>query len=221
MLSLNYLKSSAQAASSYYQVVTRQKDDTPSQHIDYYCRKPGEWFGRTAKILGYKDAVTEKHFVNLIEGRSKSGHLLVEPGTNGKRRGGYDLTFSAPKSVSIMAELAANPELKQEIYEAHEQSVKTALAYPFQTVGGEEICPDLISKASALGWMLCCHHPFIDGNKRVSHAAIEAVYGLNGYTLEGEWFYWARIILDLAKGETERNTFTEIVRSRTSNCNEG
>ena len=129
MLSLNYLKSFAQAASNYYQVVTRQKDDTPSQHIDYYCRKPGEWFGRTAKILGYKDAVTEKHFVNLIEGRSKSGHLLVEPGNNGIRRGGYDLTFSAPKSISIMAELAADSDLKRQIYQAHEQSVKSALAY--------------------------------------------------------------------------------------------
>jgi prophage maintenance system killer protein len=33
--------------------------------------------------------------------------------------------------------------------------------------------------------MLCCHHPFNDGNKRAAHAAMEAVLLMNGYALTG------------------------------------
>nr|NIR50081.1 relaxase domain-containing protein [candidate division KSB1 bacterium]NIR68710.1 relaxase domain-containing protein [candidate division KSB1 bacterium]NIS25527.1 relaxase domain-containing protein [candidate division KSB1 bacterium]NIT72420.1 relaxase domain-containing protein [candidate division KSB1 bacterium]NIU26204.1 relaxase domain-containing protein [candidate division KSB1 bacterium] len=53
---------------------------------------------------------------------------LVEPGVNGEHRAGIDYTFSAPKSVSLVAELIA-PEMKQDIYAAHTEAVKYAMDY--------------------------------------------------------------------------------------------
>lgn len=45
---------------------------------------------------------------------------------------------------------------------------------------GEQLYPDLASKAAALGHSLIQNHPFVNGNKRVGHAATEAFLLLNG-----------------------------------------
>jgi len=49
------------------------------------------------------------------------------------------------------------------------------VAQPEASFGGEELYPDLASKAAALGHSLIQNHPFVDGNKRVGHAATEAL----------------------------------------------
>ena len=42
-----------------------------------------------------------------------------------------------------------------------------ALNTPFQTFGGSDLYPDIIEKASRLGFGLIKGHAFIDGNKRI------------------------------------------------------
>jgi death-on-curing protein len=49
----------------------------------------------------------------------------------------------------------------------------SALAQPQMSFGGQELCPSLAEKGAALGYSLIQNHPFIDGNKRVGHAALE------------------------------------------------
>ncbi len=128
MLSLNYLK--AEAALAYYDVVTRQSNQSVSaDSLDYYARKPGEWYGRGAKLLRLKGAVNKQHFEHLLNGRSPGGRQLIQAGVNQVHRPGYDYTFSAPKSFSVLAEVLAESELKARLYEAHEQAVKQTLAY--------------------------------------------------------------------------------------------
>lgn len=52
-------------------------------------------------------------------------------------------------------------------------SLESALARPAMTFGGEDLYPDVSSKAAALMHSLALNHPFVDGNKRVAaHAAI-------------------------------------------------
>jgi hypothetical protein len=41
------------------------------------------------------------------------------------------------------------------------------------TFGGEELYPTIVEKAAALGYSLIQNHPFLDGNKRTGHAAME------------------------------------------------
>jgi death-on-curing protein len=58
--------------------------------------------------------------------------------------------------------------------------LESASAQPLMTFGGEELYPTSIEKASALGFSLIKNHPFLDGNKRIGHAAMETFLVLNG-----------------------------------------
>jgi death-on-curing protein len=58
-------------------------------------------------------------------------------------------------------------------------AVESALAQPRMTFGGEELYPTLVDKAAAIGFSLIMNHPFIDGNKRIGHAAMEVFLVMN------------------------------------------
>ncbi len=51
-------------------------------------------------------------------------------------------------------------------------ALKSTLAQTRQTFGGAELYPTLIEKAAMLGFLLIKNHPFVDGNKRIGHAAM-------------------------------------------------
>ena len=59
--------------------------------------------------------------------------------------------------------------------------VESAVAQPQMTFGGQELYPTIESKATALCFSLVMNHPFVDGNKRIGHAAMETFLVLNGY----------------------------------------
>jgi death-on-curing protein len=61
--------------------------------------------------------------------------------------------------------------------------LEAAVALPRQTFGGADLYPDLTAKAAILGFALIQGHPFLDGNKRAGHAAMEAFLMLNGHEL--------------------------------------
>jgi death-on-curing protein len=51
--------------------------------------------------------------------------------------------------------------------------LESALAQPAAMFDGADLHPTLVDKAAALGFSLVANHPFVDGNKRIGHAAIE------------------------------------------------
>jgi death-on-curing protein len=61
--------------------------------------------------------------------------------------------------------------------------LKSALARPRSTFGGQPLYPSLLEKAAALLESLCLNHPFVDGNKRVAYAAAGLFLELNGWRL--------------------------------------
>jgi death-on-curing protein len=81
------------------------------------------------------------------------------------------------------------------------------------TFGGEDLYPELADKAAALGFSLIQNHPFLDGNKRVGHAALETLLMLNGAELDASLDEAEHTILDLAAGRLTREAFTNWVRS--------
>ena len=87
--------------------------------------------------------------------------------------------------------------------------LESALGQPRQTFGGEDLYPSLTSKAAALGFSLIMNHPFVDGNKRVGHAATEAVLMLNGFELAAEIDEAEAEILAVAAGQRTREEFEE------------
>ncbi|MCU1348469.1 MAG: hypothetical protein JWO56_1499 [Acidobacteria bacterium] len=91
-------------------------------------------------------------------------------------------------------------------------SLESSLLQPLQSFGGHELYPSLAEKAAALGFFLIQNHPFLDGNKRIGHAAVEAILMLNGHELSGSVDEQEEIILGVARGESSREQFTEWVK---------
>jgi len=84
------------------------------------------------------------------------------------------------------------------------------------TFGGQDLYPDLATKAAALGFSLIQNHPFLDGNKRVGHAAMETFLLLNGHELASPIDEAERVILGVAAGTLDREGFTSWVRGAIS-----
>jgi death-on-curing protein len=92
-------------------------------------------------------------------------------------------------------------------------ALESALAQPRVTYGGEELYPTLVEKATALGFSLIGNHPFVDGNKRVGHAALEIFLLLNGHELCAEVDDAELAILGVAAGEWTREQFRAWVQA--------
>ena len=52
------------------------------------------------------------------------------------------------------------------------------------------------------------NHPFMDGNKRIGHAAMEVFLILNGLEINASVDEQEKIILAVASGELNRKAFT-------------
>lgn len=94
---------------------------------DYYAKDGTamQWQGNGAEQLGLTGDVDKDKFRQMLEGRvdgtNKARH--VKTGDESKERLGYDLTFSAPKGVSLQALVHGD----QRIIDAHDKAVTAAL----------------------------------------------------------------------------------------------
>jgi len=83
-------------------------------------------------------------------------------------------------------------------------ALESAVAQPEASFGGEDLYPDLASKAGALGHSLIQNHPFVDGNKRIGHAAMEVFLLLNSHEIDASVEDQEKIIIDVASGKVSR-----------------
>lgn len=103
---------------------------------DYYlhgAEAPGEWIGDGTRALGLGGTVDALRLDRVLSGcASASGEPLgrVVP----LRVPGFDLTFSAPKSVSVLFGVGGDT-MRGAIREAHDQAVREALAYVEREAG--------------------------------------------------------------------------------------
>ncbi len=72
------------------------------------------------------------------------------------------------------------------------------------TFGGRQLDPTIESKAAAICFSLVMNHPFVDGNKRIGHTAMETFLVLNGFELHADVDDSEKIILGLAAGQLTR-----------------
>ncbi len=85
-----------------------------------------EWWGKGAEALGLSRKISDgKVFQNILQGLTADGQkkLRAAPPQGKEARAGTDLTFSAPKSVSIAALIGGD----QRLIEAHEEAVNQML----------------------------------------------------------------------------------------------
>jgi death-on-curing protein len=83
-------------------------------------------------------------------------------------------------------------------------SLESAIAQPRMSFAGEDLYPSLVEKAAALCFSLVKNHPFVDGNKRIGHAAMETFLVLNGFEIEATVDQQEGLMLALAAGELDR-----------------
>lgn len=91
--------------------------------------------------------------------------------------------------------------------------IQSALSQPQMTFGGQELYPTIESKATAICFSLVMNHPFVDGNKRIGHAAMETFLVLNGFELLADVDETERVILRLAAGQLTRDGLLDWVSS--------
>jgi conjugative relaxase-like TrwC/TraI family protein len=128
--SVSALTSSTQAA-SYYEA------------DDYYSEgglSPSLWQGKGAEALGLSGEVDRDQFRALLDGQiagQQLGRHAMDAGRDGRldHRPGWDITLSAPKSVSVMAEVAGDRRL----IAAHGEAVKVAMAHVEQHMAATRI----------------------------------------------------------------------------------
>lgn len=88
-------------------------------------------------------------------------------------------------------------------------ALESAIAQPLMSFGGEELYPTLADKAAAFGFSLTMNHPFVDGNKRTAHAAMEVFLVLNGLEIHATVDDQESVMLALAAGTLNREMFTQ------------
>ncbi|MDP9389410.1 MAG: relaxase domain-containing protein, partial [Actinomycetota bacterium] len=98
---------------------------------DYYTgagEAPGEWSGTGAARLGLSGQVDAEHLRAVLGGVDPVGGAVLGGRTRADRVPGWDLTFSAPKSVSVLFGLGGG-EVSAEVVAAHRQAVAAGLGY--------------------------------------------------------------------------------------------
>ena len=91
-------------------------------------------------------------------------------------------------------------------------ALESALAQPEMSFDGQDLYPTILEKAAAMGFSLINNHPFIDGNKRIGHAAMEVTLLLNGYEIKVDVDEQEKVILSVASGEMQREPFVVWMR---------
>ncbi len=122
MLSIKNLKSHSGGAGAVARYCAHRAN---SRGVGYYAdAAPSSWHGTGAAALGLTGPVERDDLMRVLEGRLPDGTDLTTRGNRQHdRRLGVDLTFSAPKSVSLQA-LAGGDE---RILIAHDHAVQKAL----------------------------------------------------------------------------------------------
>jgi conjugative relaxase-like TrwC/TraI family protein len=111
-------------ADYYLDAVARSQEE-------YYTgagEAPGYWLGRAAHELGLAGVVTEEGLHRMLAGAHPLTAVRLGSPPRGQRVAGFDLTFRAPKSVSLLYGLGGF-QTAGHARAAHEQAITAALDY--------------------------------------------------------------------------------------------
>lgn len=119
----------------------------------------------------------------------------------------------------------------QEVLAIHEQVVKihggsagirdigglkSAIARPFQSFGGEDLYPTAFEKAAAIGESLIMNHPFVDGNKRTGYVLLETLLRIEGYKISASDDKLYDFVIDISTGKLHFEQIVEWLKANTA-----
>ncbi len=139
MLKVTPIKGGRDAINYYAGLVRREQDEGSWEaqkeegqgHVeDYYLassEEGGRWWGEGAQAFGLQGLGCREQLEALFAGKHPdTGEQLGQPPRDNTIRA-YDLTFSAPKTVSLLASLCGG-EIEGAVIDAHERAVAGALS---------------------------------------------------------------------------------------------
>ena len=146
---------------------------------DYYLdpsEARGEWYGTAAARLGLAGGVGADELRRLFGGEHPTERVVLRRLGPRSSVAAYDLTFSAPKTVSVLFGVGGE-RLEVEIRAAHEAAVREAFAYIERTAAavrrghnGVTVLPDILANAggvtvSYFEWVQGLESFFWDGKR--------------------------------------------------------
>jgi len=96
------------------------------------------------------------------------------------------------------------------------ERLESALNMPKQTMFGEELYPDIFTKAAILVYLLVQNHPFVDGNKRTALYTMLRFLEANGFTVtvtSNDELY--QFTIDIATSALDKEQIEEWLRTHT------
>tara|TARA_R110001583_G_C5665631_1_gene410086 strand:- start:819 stop:3401 length:2583 start_codon:yes stop_codon:yes gene_type:complete len=104
-----------------------------AQKDDYYLdngngEPPGLWLGKGATWLNLSGNINKNDYEKLLNGFSPNGQPLVQNAGDDGRRKAWDMTFSAPKDISIIW-ARSDKQLQNEIESAQQTAVDKAIEF--------------------------------------------------------------------------------------------
>ncbi len=188
MISMNEIGSAGGAATYYTQ---------EQAAIEYYAGEavPSQWHGKGAEINGLEGAVKAEDLTKILEGKVKEvtkdangveqttetqvGRKVKDKTTGETKidhRAGWDLTFSAPKSVSIEIGVFGNKDLQA----AHDEAVQVTMQW-FEKEAAMTRINDKRVETGNLTYATFGHATSREGDPQVhTHAVVANVTYLNG-----------------------------------------
>ena len=110
-------------AEDYYLRIARE------DHYALGTEPPGRWMGDGAEALGLRGQVRPEDLRAMVRGYDpETGEALVQSAGRDSHQAGWDLTFSAPKSVSVLWGLG-DEGTRQRVSACHGRAVAAALRY--------------------------------------------------------------------------------------------
>lgn len=111
-------------ASTYY-----TNEDEKAAKASYWDKDSNEsaWFGKQVEKLGYSvgGVVANEDFQHMIRQQNSDGFKVLKDGVSGEQRAGFDITLSATKELSILAEICGKSEFER----AHDYATQKVMEY--------------------------------------------------------------------------------------------
>jgi conjugative relaxase-like TrwC/TraI family protein len=116
-------------------VTTLKGPDAGAYYVDgpgrYYLdgdEPPGRWLGLSAEALGLAGEVVDDDFLALMDGRDPIDGALLGTSHHERTVRGFDVTCSAPKSVSLLFAIG-DERVRNEVLDAHDAAVAAAFGW--------------------------------------------------------------------------------------------
>ncbi len=125
----------------YYAGLAERRHDAPERGrgpVDYYLdpdEPAGRWWGDGRQAMGVSGEVAPEELRAVLEGSHPVTAQRLGRSFGDSSARGFDATFSAPKSVSVLWALTPDPWVRAEVLAAHDGAVDAAMEW-FQTNGG-------------------------------------------------------------------------------------